>query len=144
MLWSAWQGLKLPPHLSPPFTVRDLSRKKTSSPATEESPPVADALMWNGEDEYVDYCHSSELHGSMAYALEKVVHVAPVRYSPSHQGYFLAKLLADTDWAEEAEAWLAERAKAERPAPSARPGTCRRALNPVTRPEPGRSPAEPT
>ena len=94
------------PETAPPFFpwVRGLSRKKTSSPATVESPPVADALMWNGLDADVDYCHPSELHGSMAYALENVVHVAPVRYGPSHQGYFLAQLLADTDWAEEAEA----------------------------------------
>ena len=92
--------------------------------------------MWNGLDAYVEYCHPSELHGSMAYAAEKVVCFAPKRYDPVENGYFLANLLADTPWAEEAEAWLAERAQAERPAPTARPG--RRALNPVTRPEPER------
>ena len=70
--------------------------------------------MWNGFDEDVDYCHPSELHGSMAYAAEKVVCFAPKRYDPVEIGHFLAQLLADTDWAEEAEAWLAERNDAPR------------------------------
>ena len=98
--------------------------------------------MYNGLDDYVDCCHPSERHGSMAYAAEKVVCFAEKRYDTVEIGYFLASILADTDCAEETEAWLAERAQAERPAPSARPG--RRALNPVTRTEPERSPALPT
>ena len=69
--------------------------------------------MWNGFDEEVVYCHPSELHGSMAYAAEKVVCFAPKRYDPVEIGHFLAQLLADTPWAEEAEAWLAERNQAE-------------------------------
>ena len=99
--------------------------------------------MWNGFDADVVYWHTrrSFSREPTAYTVymrcrEGSLFRSPKRYDPVEIGYFLASILADTDWAEEAEAWLAERAQAERPAPSARPG--RRALNPVTRPEPER------
>ena len=90
--------------------------------------------MWNGFDAYVGYCHPAELHGSMAYAAVANVCFAPVRYDPVEVGHTLAELLADTPWAEEAEAWLAGRPAAGQRKLSYTPG--KSGPNPVIRPEP--------
>ena len=89
--------------------------------------------MWNGLDADVVYCPPSELHGSMAYAAEKVVCFAPKRYDPVEIGHFLAEILADTPWAEEAEAWLAGPPGSGQRNVSHTPG--RFGPNPLIRPE---------
>ena len=92
--------------------------------------------MYNGLDEYVHYCAASELHGSMAYAAHKVVHVAPKRYDPVDIGHFLAQLLADTIWAVVLDRPEAVPHEAPKRKASERPG--RPASNPVIRPKPER------